>query len=360
MELREERLKALPVQVLEIDGGVVLKRGRVEMKIRGEGAAEALRRLLEATAGEGMTRGDLLALSPEPEQPLLASLIDHLARRRLLVPASGEPPAEAAESSADVFYWHFGQSRPEVAGRLSEKRLLVLGVNRISRQLAVSLAACGAGPVTVVDDPLLRNLELFAGDGSLKPGAWPAELPPPSPYRSDADSIDPESVDCLVAASDHGAVSRLRRLNEICNLHRLPFLPVMLRDLVGSVGPLVVPGETACFECLLRRERTHVTDPAVRQMLDEADGGEPAAVGFLPPMASTTGDVAALELVRFFGMGPPLWRVGSVVEVNLLGRDVTARKVLRLPRCPVCTALEKRPSLAVHRHSTLLVLEGGS
>lgn len=358
MELREERLRALPMQVLEIDGGVVLKRGRTEVKIRGEGAAEAVQRLLGATAGEGRTRSELLALSPEPEQPLLASLLDHLARRRLLAPAPETPSAE--ENAADIFYWHFGQERAEVTGRLADRRLLVLGVNRISRQLAASLAACGAGSVTVLDDPLLRNLELFDDAGGLRPGAWPAELPPPSPYRGDAESLDPEGVDCLVATSDYGAVSRLRRLNELCHLHRLPFLPVLLRDLIGSVGPFVVPGETACFECLLRRERTHARDPATRRLLDEANGAEPGAAGFLPPMASMTGDVAALELVRYFGLGPPLWRVGSVVEVNLLGRDVTARKVLRLPRCPVCTALEKRPSLAVLRHGTLLVTEGGS
>jgi thiazole/oxazole-forming peptide maturase SagC family component len=163
------------------------------------------------------------------------------------------------------------------------------------------------------------------------------------------EALDPESFDCLVATSDFGGMHLLRSWNEFCVLHRRTFLPVLLQDMIGYVGPLVIPGETACFECFRLRRNTHLPDPQSRQLIEAVAFEGQRTAGFLPPMASLLGDVAAIELLKLMTLAPPLWRVGTVIEVNLMAPDMSARGVLKLPRCPVCTPLAERPSLAVGR-----------
>jgi hypothetical protein len=46
LELAAERWVALPLQVVALSDGVVLKRGRVEVKVLGPAAADAVRALV--------------------------------------------------------------------------------------------------------------------------------------------------------------------------------------------------------------------------------------------------------------------------------------------------------------------------
>jgi thiazole/oxazole-forming peptide maturase SagC family component len=355
-----ENIKALPVQVIGVRNGLVLKRGRIEVRIQGEGAAEIVQRVFDAAqASEGIAEQELLGRFAEAERPDVEALLRHLISRRLLVHIPEDMPSvDAAESSSSVFYWHFGRNERHVKQRVNESRILIAGVNYISRQLAASLRACGIDSVEVLDDPLLQNQTLFA-NGALRQDEWPQGLPSPHWPDGGRTWVDPESFDCLVATSDFGATSLLRSWNEFCHLNKRPFLPVLLRDLIGYVGPLVYPGETACLECVRQRERTHQTDPDLRRAIEDASpAGAPA--GFLPPMATSLGDIAAVELIKFFGLGPPIGRAGVLIEVDLLASDVTAHRVLRMPRCPVCTPLNERPSLKATKSSAVATMRGGS
>ena len=341
LELAPEKLRALPVQVTDLPrGGAVIKRGRVEIRLHGDQAGDAVRAVLEA-ARQGASLEEIVARFAPPDHPSVEALVQHLMARRILVLESDLAPGAAeGESQLDVFYWHFGEPAHEIAQRFTRTRFRILGVNAISRRLAVSLRAAGAEDVEVLDHPWLRNPELFDDDGGLAAGAWPGGLETPSPV-GDRGDLDPGSLDCLVATSDLGDTRPLREWNELCLLHNIPFLPVLLQDLVGYVGPLVVPGETACYECLRSRQNSHLPDPVAHRAAEDAPG-RPVA-GFHRFIASILGDVAAVELTKFFGLRP-LSRIGTLLEVNLLGGEMTPRRVLKLPRCPVCSTLALTPS----------------
>jgi bacteriocin biosynthesis cyclodehydratase domain-containing protein len=331
LELPPVRLRALPMQVISGEGCLILKRGRVELAIRGEAAATVVCVLLGAAAEGKATREDLAGLFGPALRAATEALLEHLVRRRFLVPVGeGELPEASEEGPAEVFYWHFGQTEAEVTARMNGRRVVVVGVNAVSRRLVASLRDSGLRSVELRDDPLLRNLSI----------SDPGEV-------LGADAIDPQAVDCLVATADLGGPQLLSRWNEFCVLHRRPFLPVVLMDLVGQIGPLTIPGETACLECARQRQRSHAADPHSRRLIEAVIGR--STTGFLPPMASMLGDVAAMEIIKFLGIGPPVGQVGALIEINMLACDMTARPVLRLPRCPVCTPLAERPSLTVVR-----------
>jgi thiazole/oxazole-forming peptide maturase SagC family component len=357
LELPTEKLHLLPVQLIETDEGVVVKRGRVEVKVTGEDAGEVVGAVLEA-AINGATREQLAELFAPPERPAVEALVEHLMSRRILVSEDDWDIAGiGAESNLDIFYWHFGSQLKQVRERLNKCRVKVFGVNYISRQLIAGLRASGAERIEVADHPLLRNLALFDDEGRLNEDAWPEDLGAIQESNHQPEQLDPESVDCIIATSDTGGIEQLREWNEFCVLHKLYYLPVLLQDLVGYVGPLVIPGETACFECLRSRQNAHLTDHVNRRALEAAFLHEQAISGFHPSMASILGDIATLEMTKYFGLGESLAKVGTLIEVNLLGCEMKARRVLKLPRCEVCSSLNQTPSTLLTR--TRLGLDQG-
>lgn len=340
----QQRLKALAVHVIDTDDGAILKRGCTELKIGGPGAAEIVRKVLAATSHGGATQSEICGLFVPPAAPLVRQLIEQLLARHLLTPVDeAESAAEEAENPLDIFYWHFGEKAAQVAGRLNRQALAILGVNCISRQLAASLTASGVENVRVWDHPRLRNLRFFDEAGSLKAGPWPASLRPPEEWKDD---LDPDSLGCLIATSDFGGWETLHEWNRFCVQHHKHFLPVVLQDLVGYVGPLVIPGETACLECVRMRRDSHLKDDESRGATDGSAFEGQGAIGFHPSMASILGDIAALELTKFYSEVLPQPKAGTLIEVNLLATGLTSRKVLKVPRCPVCSPLLTRSSVS--------------
>ena len=336
----DPRLRALPVQCIELPDGMLLVRGSTEFKISGEGAAEAVQFVLAAAAGEGKTRQELLDYFGAIDRPGAEELVQILVTRRLLVPSDAFPPPGAnGESAHEVFYWEFGERADQVAARLSTQRIAILGVNGISQQLVHALSQCGFERVDVVDYPLLRNQRLFPED-TLADGDWTG--PAPLPFAEWEPRLE-VGIDCLVATADFSGQQVLRHWNALCVQRGCTFLPVMLDRAIGFVGPLVVPGETACYECLRDRENASFEKPELRRAAENLAAviRRPNLHGFLPPMASILGDLAAMELTKFYG-GVLTAKVGTLLEVNLLRPELRDRKVLKAPRCKVCSPLIRR------------------
>jgi len=352
LKLKEQALKALSVQVIEIDSGVILKRGVLETRIAGDRAKDVIEIVLTA-ANSGSTREKIVGFFAAADRPAVNDLIDRLIDRGILLRADEEleTPQKSRESSLEVFYWNFGQRAEHATARLNERRIAILGVNHISQQLAVSLAATGVDNVEIIDFHLLRNLRLFRDDGSLDSSQWTVKAP--LTYQSWGENIEMGGLDCLVATSDFGGLHWMRSWNEFCVAKKFHFLPVVLQNLIGYVGPLVVPGETACFECLRMRQNSHLMDPEVQRIAEVAAFDGQLIVGCHPSMAWILGDIAAMELAKFYGGGLPFRRVGTLIEVNLLQPSLTSHKVLKVPRCSICSVLKSQSSATASRSTFL-------
>jgi thiazole/oxazole-forming peptide maturase SagC family component len=124
---------------------------------------------------------------------------------------------------------------------------------------------------------------------------------------------------------------------------------VILQNLIGYVGPLVIPGETACYECLRQRQNAHMNDPEVQRASESVTTTDSKVVGFHPSMASVLGDIAAFELTKLYTDGLPLGNIGTQIEVNLLTSEMMTRKVLKVPRCAVCSPLTTRSSATPYK-----------
>ena len=345
-------LRSLPVQMIPTKEGVIIKRGCTEVQIRGVNAGAVIERIISSSTQNSVTKDSLLASFPHADQPSVSQLIDQLIERRLLVSStSADSNSGNHENSTDIFYWHFDQTKAEISQRLDAQKITIVGVNYISRQLAISLSESGFTQVEVVDEPGLRNLRFFDPPRELQLQHWPTPLRTPVAMKQWEAGADLNSLDCIIATSDFGSAPILREWNTYCIHHNLRFFPIVLSNMIGYIGPLVIPQETACFECLLARQNSHLSDPSRKQTVDQVAFDSQNIVGFHPSMASIIGDIAAMEMTKFYSQSMPLWNVGKLIEVNLLATRMTPRKVLKLPRCPVCSPLQTQAAITPDKPS---------
>jgi thiazole/oxazole-forming peptide maturase SagC family component len=341
----KKKLRTVPLQLIEVDNGILLRRGCVQVKFSGFRVAEAVRLVLDAVTENEATPEEIRSIFPPALHSAVDQMIIRLVANRLLLPVDGNGFAvDSGETSLDVFYWHFGETTTQVTQRLNNSRIVILGVNSISRQLASSFVAGGVENFEIIDVPDLRNRRLFDTAQRLMDTEWQVQLKRPIAYEQW--QIDTAQFDCVVATSDFGGIEQIRQWNRVCVEMKWPILPVVLADLIGYIGPLVVPGETACYECLYARQNSNLSDYEARRMAQCAASEAQSVIGFHPSMASVLADLATLELTKFYSGILPNWKVGNLIEVKLLVPELKSRKVLKIPRCSICSPLLSRASSA--------------
>ena len=333
----DRRLAAQPVQLLEIPGGVIIKRGVDELVVPVRSAAAITAALARAGAPGGAPYGELLALLQTDVNGEGDGLIQELCKKRMLV-----DPADAsagAENPAELLGWGMGRSPNAIRDAFASVAIDIVGVNAVSQRLVESLLQVGAR-ARAIDHPGFRNVRFFDANERLDGDLW--RLPDPTPYDVWHRST-PESVaTCLVVCSDFGGLQRLADWNSLANGRGWHFLPVVLQNAVGLVGPLAIPGETACFQCLLSREEANSATVPIRRALERFAFEGQLVAAYHPSMASATGDVAAIELTKQYAYGWTSAAIDNVIEVNLLAASTVTRPVLKAPNCAVCSTLNSR------------------
>lgn len=347
-----EKLVLLPIQVIEQDEGVILRRGVEQVLIPDPNALLIIRVLQKALLQEARSGDELLALFAGPARPLVAEFIAHLHKKRFI--AAANPDSRSAsvphESAQDIFYWHFNRYQSDIAAVLNRKRWLFVGINRLNQQLLQALLDEGLQNYAIVDDPMLRNTSHFDDAHRLLPGFWDGQRE----HLIAEDELERghrmEPYGFVVAASEFGSTFLLERWNAFALEHGVAFYPAVLQNMVAYAGPLVVPQETACLACLTARQNSHSPGFVGRRAAERHAGAGQAVAAYHEAMLKTLAAVAAFDLVKF--KSDIQWEVGTLCEIDLLAGSMTRRKVLKAPRCPACSGLRDRPLVNIHKELT--------
>lgn len=286
------------VRLVERPGVLHFFDGRRVVSVRGDEAGRRMLRLVAEGDGPGEASG-----SSDPARDDARAL---LSRLRL---GSDEPAAElpvaAAYAAAGVSGWTSGA---EAQRRLAETTVHVWGAG--ADGLSASLADSGP-TVSAVKDP------------------------------ADLAGLDPRRSVVVVLADDDQPLRRLRAANEACLAAGLTWLPIGAYDGAAMlVGPLTVPRQSACAECLLRRLAANVAYADVfGEVVDAPAAPTP------PALRRWAESVATLLLVHWI----------ATREARLPGRlfalvpeELSVRQsvVLRVPRCPTCAGPDFLPAAA--------------
>jgi hypothetical protein len=208
-----------------------------------------------------------------------------------------------------------GADPDDVVRRRRAARVVVEGVGRVGAPVAALLAAAGIGAVQIIDEGLTRPED--CGVGGL-PVSWigrprqdaarelvASATAGPSPVPAQRGFVLPDLV--VLTPVGGAATPEPPRL--------LPHLLTEVRGEVGVVGPLVLPGHSACLRCLdLARTDRDPGWPAIAvQLATNTRAAAPCDGGLAVAVAAQT----AMQALAFIDGGGLPSTAGGTLELTM-------------------------------------------
>jgi ribosomal protein S12 methylthiotransferase accessory factor len=266
-----------------------------------------------------------------------------------------------------AFLDEVGVPAGEAQQRLASSSVAVVGLEGHGAHAAAALAALGVGTLLLVDpypcqpgnlalmpalgpDAVGQPRELVLKSAIEARGAAVRVTPggTPAVTRASIDALA-RGCDLLIGCFDEGFSSTDHWLNAASLTHRVPALYARLHGPVALVGPLVVPGQTACYLCWRIRSiacQGGFTDAMARERrLDRQRRPALHDRAVPPPLAAQAGAVIAQEALKHLLAVDGRTPAGSVQEIDALHARTETHTVLRVPDCPRCAGgSEPRPT----------------
>lgn len=216
------------------------------------------------------------------------------ARRLLGLLAQAGVLDDAATDTSPMLRWHPDDRerlRPDLAscslarrpvdgglGALARRRAALVrvhGAGRVGASVASLLAAAGVGQVVVEDAGKVRMADVCpAGHSATQVGARRQDaarraLRRAAPHTRVTTPPERASPDLVILTPVHAPPAHLC---EQLVADRVPHLFAGVREYIGTVGPLVIPGRTSCLRChdLIRRDRDPTWPTVAAQLASEA------------------------------------------------------------------------------------------
>ena len=268
-----------------------------------------LRALAEASGVPAARLDALLALLDEAQVTAPDG-----ARRRL---ATGAPtPGTGPDSATWTRLLDDGAGAALVAAR-RDRTVGLHGAGRLGLSMAVTLAAAGVGCVLVDDDRPVSAGDLGVGGYTARDLQTPRREAAARLLRAVAPDVrttgPPGTAPDVMVLVEHGAADtpRARILMSTSVVH----LSVVVREADVLIGPLVIPGSSACLRCL-DLHRTDADDrwPVLAAQL--AGALAPVGVGEESVLAAIGGALAAGQVLAQLDGTVPRTR-GAAFEVAL-------------------------------------------
>jgi ribosomal protein S12 methylthiotransferase accessory factor len=245
----------------------------------------------------------------------------------------------------------------EVSRRLARSRVLVVGLEPWGTVASVDLAAAGLGALHVLDDGQVTESDLLAvglftgaDRGKERASALSLALSRIAPGCS-------VTSGALVAPADHPlvledtrwdlilacvAADELRILQSVARFAhaaRLVSVSAHLDGLDAVIGPAVVPGRTACWNCCRLRKLATSQQPSADHALETsllAERPRPRASTYLAPMPAFLGHALALAAIDLLMNATSARLAGRTMVQGLVDLEASFHTALPMPWCAVC------------------------
>ena len=213
--------------------------------------------------------------------------------------------------------------------RRQAARVRVHGASRASLCIGGMLTAAGVGLV-MATGPVVQRPGPTGGLRSQPPGRAADGLRQRPPGRP-ANGLRPgprRRPDLVILADTHR-----RELPAALVRHRVPHLAAAASEAIGVVGPLVLPGNSACLRCLdlARAERDPAWPLILAQLAGQAGTDPPACDTVLATLVAAQ---AAAQALAFLDQGASAAAVtNGTLELVLPGWQWRRRSWQTHPRC---------------------------
>jgi molybdopterin-synthase adenylyltransferase len=341
------------------DGNVYLLTGGPDAELVVEDASPPQRAVLELLSAGVEDVPDLVREMERrgfaPGSVPVADVVDQLAALGVLERGVTEACPDPARYDRQLLYFAdvAPLAQPEDAqARLRAARVVVLGCGGLGSWALCGLACAGVGTLVLVDDDrvelsnLNRQLLYRAADvGRPKVEVAAEALAAFNPgldlhivrrRMSSAADIAAlvDGADLLIETADWPLYDLSRWVNEACTRAGVAHISAGQAPPLLRLGPLYVPGVTACHAC---QEATTREAYPLFDALESFRRSRPTpAAATLGPASGMIGSVLSMEALHHLtGLAEPA-TLGTSVALDLRTLEVTREPIARRPDCPVC------------------------
>ena len=281
---------------------LLLEYGQSLVVFEGGAVAELVPALLPLLDGSN-TVEEIVASLGDAAAPAVDNALSVMARHGVLTAGSEGQAGDRATDTARLLAATAGRELtvPDVADRIRAATVAVVGSGGLAEEIGRALRLSGVEGMTAFG---------FDGVGGH------------------------EAHDLAIVAPASGELSAVANWNRHALAAGLVWLQALPFDgRYAALGPLFVPGETACYECFRIRRASNSGYADELDVLDDV----PAAYPDTAPLLRARAGIATCHALRWIVQRDPLlpgvlyafeWREGATV-----GRH----HVYRVPRCPACS-----------------------
>lgn len=321
-----QKIKSYPIKINKTFDGTILSRGIAKFKISDELLFETIEKIITLTK-ESITQDWLIAQFDIEQQSVVQDLLKILIDKNIIYFVNQDDDESLEQSIPhDIFYWHFRQSTHQQRKILGEIKLLLIGNSETSYHLHHSLKFSGFNDISYVNDPALsciKNINIHINKEMISLNHFLAE--------------NNKKYDGVIFSSDFNEISRAQFWNKFCLDNNWQFMPIILNNLQCHIGPFVIPHDTACYECLLKRQNSNLYLPELAAIdMEPRQASTPNIHGYHPLMPSISASIAAMQLASIYTKIPPYNNIGKLTTIDFVKYEMKNHKVLRLPRCKSC------------------------
>jgi bacteriocin biosynthesis cyclodehydratase domain-containing protein len=237
------------------------------------------------------------------------------------------------------------QSREAAPGGAAEARL------RRSRVLLVAGGAVGLHAALSLSRLPLGLLTLFPmGEADAEPLARVTRQRPhnarevnktPKVFRAHNLALYADRYSLVAFAVERPHPDAFEGVNEACVRLGAAWTSVVVWGAEVTLGPTVLPGATACYNCYLRRRFSNTPRPEAWQAREQFLRNDPAFAfkGRIAPLVGIASALLTAEVRRFLTNDPEPLALGREVLYDALTQTQTSSFVVPLEGCPVCSRL---------------------
>jgi thiazole/oxazole-forming peptide maturase SagC family component len=335
---------------------VQFRNGHDVFVIKGPGLLELIHALMPLLTGQFTMDEVIQRLEKHHARENILGVLHRLVQRRVVKETiEASVPHTGCANVQNIFYSHFTQTPQRHLAALSQSRVTIVGLGPLGASLCDALARSGIGSIEVADDAPVTQDDVTLGGfppkalGTPRAVAFVTAISARYPNTTWTAAPDLAATSAPQDPSDYIAVCLetyrpdiLKQINAFSLACGTPYTWCSLDCQHGSVGPTVLPQETACFECYSTRVKANADHPDELSAYEDqlSRHGNPTTYGFLPPHVHILAGIASLEIIKdLSGLTPPL-TYNAQLEINLLSMEFALHPVLKLPRCPACTRLQ--------------------
>lgn len=290
-----------------------------------------------------------LLLSSDATEDQLHTIFSILENKNLIIKSDTYNCDDRFSRNA-LFYNMLGVNPEHVQNILKDKHVVIQGCGGIGNIAGVLLATSGIGKLTLIDDDEieLSNLTrqiMFTENhvGMMKTDILKEELKTrmsslevdvinQSPDTQEAFNLLPQS-DLIIVSGDSPNICNY--VNRFCHRKTIPFINVGYIQDIAAWGPLVIPGETPCYECF---SKYNITNENTESIFDEKikrinEGYQAPSFG---PINMISAAFSVIDMIKYLGGMSGIHALGKRVGIWTNNLTFEYQTYKRLSSCTIC------------------------